>query len=271
MDQQGKLPEFQNPPVIEVVCGIQFESLKALLAPHLGLLWEEFRGDYPTCEEVPPLAPAIEQFGDQGPISIEFTDRPPLPRVWFTHMKGTGIIQVQRDRFLHNWKRFRKDDEYPRYRSVIDMFKDRLAKFEAFVSKHDLGSLSALQYELTYVNHIRPHNGLLSLGDLGEILPDLSWGKDVGRFLSAPESFFGRFTFPFPDQTGRMHVTAKNAVHRESGELMLVLELTARGMPVERSRDAMWGWFDLAHEWIVRGFADVTSERMHRKYWGRTS
>ena len=31
----------------------------------------------------------------------------------------------------------------------------------------------------------------------------------------------------------------------------------------------MWNWFDLAHEWIVRGFADLTTEKIQQNIWRR--
>src|SRR5260370_28834038 len=85
------LPEYNNPLVNEVVCGVLFESIKTLFAPHLGLLWERFKSDYPTCQEVPPLVPAIETFdrpSGQTPLSIELSELPSLPRVWFVHSGG---------------------------------------------------------------------------------------------------------------------------------------------------------------------------------------
>lgn len=36
-------PDFENPPVVEVVCGIQFEYLSQLITPHFGLLWEMYK------------------------------------------------------------------------------------------------------------------------------------------------------------------------------------------------------------------------------------
>ena len=41
------LPDFGNPPVTEVVLGVQFGTLDRLLAPHLGLVWTEFRDQFP--------------------------------------------------------------------------------------------------------------------------------------------------------------------------------------------------------------------------------
>ncbi len=114
------LPDYERPPVIEVVCGILFKSIDKLLAPHLGLLWEKYKTEYPVCREVPPLAPVIERFEEAPRIDLQLADVPPLPRIWFVDEKENGIIQVQRDRFLHNWKKVLPEDEYPRYPQVIE-------------------------------------------------------------------------------------------------------------------------------------------------------
>jgi len=131
----NSLPDYERPPVIEVVCGILFKSIDTLLAPHFGLLWEKYKPEYPICREVPPLAPVIERFGEQPQIDLQLANVPPLPRTWFVHKNDNGIIQVQRDRFLHNWKKVRTEDEYPRYPQVIKLFKDRLAQFESFFKR----------------------------------------------------------------------------------------------------------------------------------------
>lgn len=98
-------PDYDNPPLTEVVCGILFQNLESFLTPHVGLLWEKFKLDYPYCQEVAPLAPAIEQFGESLDVEFDLIDIPPLPRVWFLNENGSEIIQIQRDRFLHNWKK----------------------------------------------------------------------------------------------------------------------------------------------------------------------
>ena len=73
-----------------------------------------------------------------------------------------------------------------------------------------------------------------------------------------------------PDETGRLHATIRSAVRRDDNLPIILFELTARGMTKDRSKEAMWAWFDLAHEWIVRGFADLTGENMHKNVWKRT-
>jgi hypothetical protein len=79
------LPEYDNPPVNEVVCGILFETLGKLLSPYLGVLWEKYKPEYPECREVAPLVPVVESFDKLPQPGIQYMDVPPLPRIWFMH------------------------------------------------------------------------------------------------------------------------------------------------------------------------------------------
>jgi hypothetical protein len=53
-------------------------------------------------------------------------------------------------------------------------------------------------------------------------------------------------------------------------KLALALNLTARGAPSGGSSEQIAAWFDLAHEWIVRAFAELTAPAGHEA-WGRKS
>jgi len=262
------LPEFEDPPVIEVVCGVLFEPLQAMLASHLGLLWERVRGEYPLCQEVAPLTPVIEGFGGEVAALLKFTDVPPLPRVWLLRHDETGLIQIQRDRFLHNWKKVRAADEYPRYRRVIQQFRDRLDDFERFIADLELGAMIPAQYELTYVNHIPRGEKISTLADVGRLFPDFARQPRQERFLPHPEGINWRTITNLPGRKGRLHATIRTAT-RSARENIILFELTARGYPGDSSKEAMWAWFDLGHEWIVRGFADLTGEEFHRDVWRR--
>jgi hypothetical protein len=96
------LPEYENPPINEVVCGLLFKRLDGLLNPYLGILWEKYKPEYAECREVAPLLPVIETFDQPSQSESQYVDVLPLPRTWFVHVDGNGVIQVQRDRFLHN-------------------------------------------------------------------------------------------------------------------------------------------------------------------------
>ena len=265
----GIFPSYGNPPVIEVVCGILFKPLSALLSPYVGLLWEKYKDEYPQCSEMAPLDPLIERFDEPPRMMLEIGDKPPLPRVWFIHEKGTGIIQVQRDRFLHNWRKVKPEDEYPRYHVVKELFRDKLGKFQQFLQENDLGKIEPLQYEMTYVNHIPKGDGWQSLGEIGRVFPDFGFRTGNDRFLPEPATLNWRTAFSLPDKAARMHVVIKQVRMRETGLPLIVLELTVRGIGSDTSPDAMWKWFDLAREWIVRGFADLTGKEVQEKIWRR--
>ncbi len=272
MEMNDDMPAFDKPPVIEVVCGVLFRPIESLLAPHLGVLWERFKQEYPTCREVPPLAPVTERYDEDVALSevYEFTDRPPLPRTWFVHESENGIIQIQRDRLLHNWKRVRPDDAYPRYASVIQMFRDRLDVFEAFLRDSELGTVVPEQYEMTYVNHIPCGEGFASITEVGSVFPDFSWRSRRDRFLGVPESVSWKTVFALPEQAGRLYATIRSGLRRDDDTPILLFELTARGIGKQRTKSDMWEWFDLAHEWIVRAFTELTADGMHKSVWKRT-
>lgn len=263
------LPEYEKPPVREVVCGVLFKSLEGLLVPHFGLLWERFRDEYPRCQHVSPLAPVVERFGEPPRVELEVSDVPPLPRVWFIHQNGNGIIQVQQDRFLHNWRKVHPEDEYPRYDTVIALFKKQFQTFLSFLGDQGIGNVMPVQYEMTYVNEIPRGDGWDRREEVGQVFPDLSWRATGGRFLSALESVNCRFTFQMPDQKGRLHAGLRSSERRDDGQEVLLLELTARGMSDAGNLDGMWDWYSLAHQWIVLAFADLTGTEIQRDTWRR--
>jgi uncharacterized protein (TIGR04255 family) len=262
-------PDYENPPVIEVVCGILFKPLTAFLSPYIGLLWEKYKSGYPQCSEVAPLDPMIERFDEPPHMMLEIGSIPPLPRIWFLQEQGHGIIQVQRDRFLHNWRKVNPKDEYPRYRVVKQMFMQNLSKFQAFLDENKLGSIEPLQYEMTYVNHIPQGEGWENLGDIGHVLPDFAFAAKKNRFVPEPNTVNWRTTFVLPEKAARMHMVVRNVRQRDTGRLILLFELTVRGIGKDKSFEGMSKWFDLARQWIVCGFADLTSHEVQEKIWKR--
>jgi uncharacterized protein (TIGR04255 family) len=266
------LPSYENPPVNEVVCGILFQPLNKFLLPHFGQLWERFKPDYPACQEASPLAPSIEHFEDsESPTEVGLPAPPFLPRVWFVHKNGTGVIQVQKDRFLHNWRKTKPEDQYPRYHNVKELFQRHLATFSSFLKEFELGHLVPRQYEMTYINHVPQGEGWDTIKDFAHVFPDFAWRVSDDRFLPEPEGRNLLMTFLLPDNSGRLHMAIRTAVRRADARPVLMLELTARGMATDVSPEAMWLWFDTAREWIVRGFADLTGDNVQHEVWRRTT
>lgn len=254
----SELPSFDEPPVMEVVFGVQFQEIRNLLIPHFGQLWRSFRKEYSKIAEKPPLASTFELM---VPIehTIELSDTPPLPRVWFLTEDESYIIQVQRDRFLHNWKRVKADDVYPRFDSLYPNFCDRYENFVQFLSAAGLDEPVVNQLEITYVNHVQ-FNFLED--DIGVVFLDHVRQKRKDRFLARPESFNWRSSFELPKQQGRLHIVIRSAKSVATGSPLVSVEITARG--VGPDVDA---WFKMARKHIVKGFEDITSEEYRTEHW----
>lgn len=265
------LPDYEKPPVIEVVSGIMFKPIKTVTGPYLGVLWDKFKLQYPRSKEVAPLAPVIEQFDEaQAPREMAlFEDLFSVSRTWFETIDGNGLIQVQRDRFLHNWKKEKDTDEYPHYDHVIGSFRTCLEKFEEFLQENNFDSIQPLQYELTYINHIPQGEGWNRFSDLGNVFRVFSWPPEENRFLPDPEAINWQTSFILPERSGRLHQSMRLGKRRTDGRPTLLLEFTARGIGGDKSRSAMWSWFDMAHKWIVCGFADLTAENIQKNIWRR--
>ena len=259
--------QFDNPPVVEVVCGVLFEELDQPITPYIGLFWGPIRSKFPTVREVAPIIPQIEVSEPQG-IVAKIVGVPPTPRIWLMTKNEGELIQVQKDRLLYNWK-LGEETPYPGYDVVFVEFEKYLSRFENFIEENDLGELKIRQFELTYVNHIGADKGYPVPGAEAGILVDHVRDETRSRFLPGIERYNWATTYLLPNDHGRLHITAQSAL-RESEPLMR-LDLTARGIGEDRSRNGLKPWFDVAHEWITHGFADITDPETQTSVWGRTT
>lgn len=267
----GPLPDYEQPPVIEVVCGAQFAPLPRLTAPLMGVFWQSVREGYPHLQEMPPLSLVLERFDgvqDSEVPDLSISNIPPLPRMFFIDKASNWLIQLQRDRLLHNWRKVEPDDAYPRYPVVFEKFWSAWTAFRSFCEDESIGEPTVNQLEITYINHIPAGDGWESLGDLGSIFPDVAW-RTEREFLPCPESVTWRVGFPLPDSLGRLHVFLRRVVRLSDEQPVLLCELTARGMPERGDDDSLNRWFHLGREWIVRGFADLAGEQIQTGIWGR--
>lgn len=269
------LPDFTSPPVVEVALSVQYASLEKLRVAQMGQLWGEFKDRFPKTEEHAPLAAAWEKFEPVAlptvGIKFEASDVPPVPRVWFVNEEETELIQVQQDRFAHNWRKRGESDKYPRYESIRKSFKSELEKFRQFLSRENIGEITPDQAEVTYVNHISPNEVWQNHGQVSEVVT--VWTEHYSdNFLSGPEDVLFRARFKIQDADkkplGRLHVVLQPAFSRTDQRPIFVLTLTARGEPLGSGIDASMKFLDLGREWIVRGFTSITSPRVHH-IWGR--
>jgi uncharacterized protein (TIGR04255 family) len=254
------LPSYKKPPVNEVVCGIRFHTPEKLRIPHIGLLWDKFRDEYPIIQHSTPIA------GAKGEIAVDYVIGLPLPRVWFINKSDDQLIQFQLDRFYFNWRR--RQEVYPRYPYVIKNFESVLDTIESFFNEFELGKLKPIEYELSYINHIQKGQEWNTIDDLQRIFSDFVWSQTPERFLPSPENIAWQTNFPLPDKKGILIVNLKQAIRTEDKVPLFVFELTARGSDEPTDKEAFREWFDVGHEWIVRGFTDLTTPEIQR-FWER--
>ena len=268
MGRPADLPDFGNPPLAETVLSLQFEPLAGLTAAHVGVLWQRFRDRLPIIEEHQRLPPALEKFGPPSPPQVEVTvdEKPPVPRLWFLNEQETELIQVQSDRFVHNWRKMQSLDPYPRYEPIRDKFRDEVKTLGQFLKDERLGSLAVNQCEVTYVNHIEPSGVWERHGQLEAVLRNWS-GLPSAGFL--PESELGsvRLSYVMHGEAqkpiGRLHVNLQPAWKKADSSPILTLNLTARGAPLREGIEGAFAFFDLGRRWIVKGFDDLTTSDMH--------
>jgi uncharacterized protein (TIGR04255 family) len=264
------LPDFSNPPVAETVLSLQFDRLSAMRTAHFGLYWGEVHDRFPTTEEHGELVSIIERFPDQlqPAVGIQFEafEAPPT-RFWFVDELGTELIQLQRDRFIKNWRKAGEGDQYPRYERVRAGFDRDFNQFVEFVSRNQLGTIRVNQCEVTYINHIVAGRGWKSHADVGQVFT--VWQQPRSAYPGQAQDLTFRARFPILDKrgefVGRLHVTLQSVRRLSDGVPMFVLDLTARGQIGENS-----DFFDLGREWIVRAFTELTTPMMH-EIWGRRS
>lgn len=165
----GKLDE---PPIIEVVCGVSFKSVRELDPVLLGAFWRERRADFPRREYKAPIALPAGAFGvtfgpDIGPI-----------RTWLISKNDDLIIQVQHDRFYLNWRK--RQDEYPRFTDrpgrppgLLSRFLTELNHFTAFLAREASARLELSGLELAKLDRLTQGRHWSGVEDLLKLLPML--------------------------------------------------------------------------------------------------
>lgn len=258
---QKALPSYKEPPVNEVYCGMRFRTPEKLKIPHFGLLWQKLRSQYSKIEHKPPVE------ATRGQVLMDSTTGLILPRMWFINEQDNKLVQFQMDQLYFNWRK--RGDEYPRYPQIITGFEEVVGIVKGFFQEELLGDLEPVEYQLTYMNHIPKGQGWDTTLDLGRIFKDFLW-TDTDRFLPQPTNYVWQARFQLPDSKGNMIIRLSEGTQiEEKSQKLLILELTTKGLVEQIGNGvSMRQWYDVAREWIVRGFTDITTSEMH-KIWER--
>ena len=129
---------------------------------------------------------------------------------------------------------------------------------------------------MTYVNHIDAGPAWSHHGEASQVFSFLagrpSW---TAGFLPTAEGASAEMKFEIPGgdanaPLGRLQATVTPAFRRPGGAPIFVMNLTARGRPLSASLEGVNQFAEIAHERIVRGFADLTTSSMH-EVWDRVT
>jgi uncharacterized protein (TIGR04255 family) len=269
------LPEFRTPPLTEVALGAQFDVIPGFLTPHVGLVWQRFREDFPLLEEQAPSPPVFETFGPNPlfvpGMSFQFVTAPETPRVFFINPTRSELLQIQKDRFFHNWRKIGPVDQYPRFEPMLETFKTGFATFKEAILSEGLGPVIPNQCEVTYINQMPvPSDG--SLSDLTDDLFGQHTGSLAMENLGKPEDlrFLLRYVMRDADgkPIGRLIASAEPA-RRIDGQTIVQLTLTARGRPITPDESGIVDFLNKGRSSVVKGFAHLTGPKMH-KIWEKT-
>lgn len=258
------LPSYRKPPVTEVVAGVYFDNtLPNFGVGQMGLFWHRIQKEFPRSQHAGPVAPPGSDYR-----WLDGVTGLPLPRIWFVSEGKNDLIQLQGDCFFFNWRKTADGDVYPRYKYIIAGFEKQLDGFLSFLKESSFPEPKPMLCELTYVNHVQRGAAWKTIDDIAKIFKDFCWSKDKEIF-PIPKSLTWSCAIDLPDNAGAMSATLSQVTRVGDQNQSIRLELACKGLGGTTSLREMRPWFDLAHEWIVRGFSDLTTPEAQRKLWER--
>lgn len=268
-----KLPDFDNPPVIETVVGVEFAPLEEWGIQHFGLLWDGVRDTYPNFSQQPPII-STEEAGPAQEVArslmVRLSGRSAPIRCWMTDESDTRLLQVQNDRFIHNWRKVTGQEKYPHYEdSIRPTFLREWRGFLRFLEDWDISMPKVRRCEVSYINHLergREWNTFADLADVFSGWPDA--GLESG--VEGVSGFSWKITYDLGDGQGKLRVEAEPGLRGRDEQEILQLKLIAKTKPEGSDLANIMSTLDGGREVVVRSFVELTSEKMH-KLWERTA
>jgi len=252
-------PDFENPPVVETVLGVQFAPVPGLTPLHFGLFWHAMRTEFPTSEIKEPLL-------DLASLGAPITTFP--IRAWFHDAAKVYLVQLQNDRLILNWRK--KDSEdgvvYPHYDVIRPRFHAILERLSAFLVQEGLAPLTAMLCEVTYIDHISDSD----IKDVAERGGELFkyWSGGPTDYLREGTTTSFSVAVTMPNQIDSVTLQMQPVRDLASAALIQQLRFSALCRPVSNTTADILDALDRAHDLEVRAFLEFTSEQLQER-WGR--
>ncbi len=248
-----KLVKFQNPPLIEVVMGIQFESEIFSEKKIFEIYSKLFEDDFPTLEMQSLLPTNIEKEEPEQQSQQVLAFSNGSNRKFFISANGQKLLQIQGNRLVFNWRTVEGGEDYPDYENVFVHFYKIVKQIDGVIPIFD----SINQYEITYVDHARVSDFETSYFSISSMFNQFNLEhnlRTVGCDYSVWKVEIG----------GNLHVKYQSAFRTASREKVIVVESTCRGY-IQGSLDFK-GWFDAAHKILIEEFVNSLTEEA-KKIW----
>lgn len=257
----SELPEFEDPPVVEVALSAQFRIIPGLRGLALAPLRERWRDRYPKVEEYPPVPSMVEGDMPGGPAFQVKLGMMPSVRYWFLTEDRTELVQLQQDRMSVNWREQNTGKPYPRYPAIRQLFAERFAELGSFVAREAMGAVHVTQLELSYINAVTVDPG--DKGKLGRILS--TWRGVPDHHLGDPEQAQVSMSYQVKGLgagISRLWVQAGPG-QRSNGIPATFITFLIRGVPAGEEITEILSFLDTAHRHVVQSFAELTTPEMH--------
>jgi uncharacterized protein (TIGR04255 family) len=268
-----ELPDFDNPPVIEIVGAAQFVALPRLSLADMVRVGQQLDG-YELHElqpELPPMTEPAPDAPDQPQFMLGVGQQP--HRAVYRRHDGRFFAQLQRDRIAVNERRRQPSDDDPSSNTVWSELA-RLADCanETLVDDEAYGPSIPTVVEVTYVNRVEPVAGVWEThSELHKVLRIVNAEAGQGAF-GAVEQVAARYSFRLHAADGsfrgRLHVVVDPGYTHE-GRSVLHLNLFSRRLVVNSQTEDLAEVFEACHQDVVSGFAAITTPEMH-EFWKRT-
>ena len=264
MMRPDHLPDYSQPPLDEVVLGVQFASVPKYASVHAKGVWDLFRADFPKVQEHSVLEPQFETFGgtnQQAGLQFIVGEPPAGSRLWFVSEDENHLVQFQPDRFITNWRRQPNTQPYPHFDGLSKLMEAQLRRLAEHLESNFTYKININQAEVAYIN-------IIPVKDFSQAE---KWFRIwAGSFdLEGLSVSFGqiiRSTDGMP--YARLTHQLQSVFTVDGKQKAFRLSLTFKGKPEGNGIDAAMKFLASGRDAIVTRFSEITTSEAH-SVWGR--
>lgn len=265
MPRPDHLPDFTDPPLDEVVLGIQFSPVPGYTAIDSMDVWSLFKGEFPNVEEHSVLEPQFETFGGanvQAGPKIRVGSLPIGSRLWFLSEDGNHLLQFQPDRFVANWRRQPNAQVYPRFEGLCEAFEANVGKLRDHLKRRFDHNLEINQVEVGYIN-------IIPVDEFSEMNGWLKMWENTKIEIEALNISFNE-VFKSNDEKPYARLNHQiQSVYTSNGKRRAYrLSLVFKGKPAGEDIASAIAFLQTGRDAIVTRFGEITTERAQQA-WGR--